>query len=91
MRLTGRLKRLEATRREMGECARCEGRGWPQWFVQGPPECDLTTVPGDRIGCDRCGRVSHATLAVLDADAANPLEQWLAAGGKLLSRGSIGA
>ncbi len=81
MRLSSRLNRLEKHRREAGVCPRCDGRGWPQHFVQGPPDQDLTTRPGDPIGCDRCGRVSQARMVVIDASAPNPLEQWLAAGG----------
>ncbi|MBX3366949.1 MAG: hypothetical protein KF912_06495 [Phycisphaeraceae bacterium] len=79
------IKRLEDRRDIVGECPRCNGRGWPQHFVQGPPECDLTTRPGDRIGCDRCGRVSHPRLVILDKAAPNPLEQWLAAGGTFVT------
>lgn len=81
MRLTSRLSRLEKHRRETGDCPRCHGRGWPHHFVQGPPDFDLTTKPGDRIGCDRCGRVSTPQLIILDADQPNPMDAWLAAGG----------
>jgi hypothetical protein len=83
MRLSNRLKKLEQHRQERGDCPRCEGKGWPQHFVQGPPDLDLTTRPGDRIGCDRCGRVSQARLIVIDDSAPNPLEAWLAAGNRL--------
>ncbi len=81
VRLTSRLRRLEATKRQLGDCPRCHGRGWPHHFVQGPDHCDLTTKPGDPVGCDRCGRVSMPQLIVLDKNAPNPLEAWLAAGG----------
>jgi ribosomal protein S27AE len=78
MRLTTRLRKLEATKREMGECPRCNGVGWPMAFVQGPPDFDLTTKPGDRIGCDRCGRVSTVLRVVLDATAPDPFAMWQA-------------
>jgi hypothetical protein len=78
MRLTTRLRKLEATRQEMGECPRCNGRGWPQTFVQGPPDGELTTKRGDRIGCDRCGRVSTVLRVVLDETAPDPLAMWQA-------------
>lgn len=83
MRLSTRLKRLEGYRHEVGACARCRGAGWPHTFVQGPPEFDLTTKPGDRVGCDRCGRVSKVLRVVLDEAAPDPLAQWLAAGGRI--------
>ena len=41
----------------------------------------LDAKPGDPIGCDRCGRVSHVVRIVLDETVPDPLEAWLAAGG----------
>lgn len=81
MRLTARLNRLERHRREAGDCPRCHGKGWPHHFVRGPADFELTTKPGDPIGCDRCGRVSHVVRIVLDETVPDPLEAWLAAGG----------
>ena len=78
MRLTHRLKRLESHQRSTGVCPRCQGKGWPHYFVQGPADFELTTKPGERVGCDHCGRVGRTQLIVLDPDAPNPLEMWLA-------------
>lgn len=50
-------------------------------FVQGRPDGEFTTKPGNRVGCDRCGRVTFPKLIILDKDEPNPLEAWLAAGG----------
>ena len=84
MRLASRLSKLEKHRRETGDCPRCEGRGWPHMFVQGKPDGEFTTKPGDRVGCERCGRVAWPKLVILDKDEPNPLEAWLAAGGKVV-------
>jgi hypothetical protein len=46
--------------------------------VQGPPDFDLATKPGDRIGCDRCGRVSTLLRVVLDETATDPFAMWQA-------------